>query len=293
MKQFKHLFFSLRPKQWIKNGFILLPLVFGGKLNAFPVNFKALIAVFIFSLGSSAVYLMNDILDLSQDKIHPLKKVRPLPAGKITVFQAAFLSVALMAIASFAAFLLDFQLGFLLLEYFVLNILYTKFLKQVVIVDVFCISFFFLLRILAGAIVAKVEVSHWILFMGALLALFLGFSKRRQELKLLGEKAVAHRTVLAKYNRYFIDQMVVVVTSSIVVSYMLYTVDKRTVDFFGTDHLIFTIPFVYYGIFRYLYLLQKYHKEGDPTRILWADRPLQLNVLAWLGIAISVIYFGL
>lgn len=149
------------------------------------------------------------------------------------------------------------------------------------------------MRIIAGAAVARVVISYWIIFMTALVALFLGFNKRRQELRFLKKKATAHRRVLTKYSFLFIDQMVPIITSSIVVVYMLYTVDARTVKEFGTNHLIYSIPFVYYGIFRYLYLIHKRHKGIDPTRILLSDGKMQLNFALWIIICIAVIYFGL
>jgi len=149
-----------------------------------------------------------------------------------------------------------------------------------------------LLRIIAGSIVANIQMSHWIIFMTVLLALFLGFNKRRQELSMLGKEAIHHRHALTQYNIYFIDQIVLVITSSIVVCYMLYTVDARTIKEFSTNHLMYSIPFVYYGIFRYLYLIHKIKKEGDPTRILLSDRMMRINIALWIGVCIVVIYFG-
>jgi 4-hydroxybenzoate polyprenyltransferase len=147
---------------------------------------------------------------------------------------------------------------------------------------------------MAGSIIAGVQMSHWLIFMTVLLALFLGFNKRRQELRLVEHESISHRAVLTKYSAYFIDQMIAVITSSIVVVYMLYAVDNKTISFFGTDHLIYTIPFVYYGIFRYLYLVHKVYKdEEDPTEILFADTKMQLNLILWLTVCVAVIYFKL
>lgn len=291
--KFKTLLFSLRPKQWIKNLFLVLPLIFGGKLFLFPENLKVFFGCLVFSLASGAVYLMNDTLDLEKDQAHPLKKLRSLASGKISVKEAVTFALSLIAVSVFLTGMLNLQFMGVVLLYLVANFFYSQTLKHIVIVDVCLIGFFFLLRVLAGCFLADVEMSHWILFMTVLLALFLGFNKRRQELKLLGEKAADHRSVLAKYDRYFIDQMIGVITASIVVTYMLYTVDERTVLMFGSNHLIYTIPFVYYGIFRYLYLMHRIHKEGDPSRILLMDRPLQFNIAAWAMTAVAVIYFGL
>lgn len=293
LKRIKYLFLALRPQPWIKNLFIFLPLIFGKKLFVFPSNLKSVIAFFIFSLAASAAYLVNDIFDREKDKLHPTKCKRVLVSGKITLKQAQLMAFTLSILSLVAAFILDIRFGGVIVTYLLFNLIYTKVLKEVVIIDVFCIGAFFLLRILAGSVVTEVKLSHWVIFMTVLLALFLGFNKRRQELRLLEEKAISHREVLAKYSSYFIDQMVAVITSSIVVVYMLYTVDARTIKEFGTNHLIYSIPFVYYGIFRYLYLIHKLRQEGDPTRILLSDGKMQLNLILWILVCVAVIYFGL
>ena len=202
-----------------------------------------------------------------------------------------FMMIILAVFSILFSFLLNRYFGWVVVVYLVFNILYSKILKNIVIIDVFCFGVFFLLRVIAGSVVAQIEISHWILIMTVLLAFFLGFNKRRQESVILKHNAAAHRIVLAKYSRYLIDQMVAVITSSIVLAYMLYTVDARTVKEFGSQSLIFSIPFVYYGIFRYLYLIHKIRIEGDPTRILFSDRPLQINVALWAIVCIAVIYF--
>lgn len=203
------------------------------------------------------------------------------------------MALILGSISIGCSFLLDIYFGWIIVGYLIFNFLYSRFLKEAVIIDVFCIGVFFLLRITAGSIIAKVEMSHWIIMMTVLLALFLGFNKRRQELKLLEEKAIPHRRVLSKYSTHFIDQMAAVITSSIVVTYMLYTVDSRTVKEFGTHHLLYTIPFVYYGIFRYLYLIHKVRKTGDPTYMFFSDKNIRVNIILWIAVCIGVIYFGL
>ncbi len=289
----KYLFCDIRPKHWIKNLFIFLPLIFGKKLFVFPVNVKEVIGFFLFSLAASVAYLINDIIDIEKDKLHPIKRLRPIASGKISIRQAQIAACMLGILSIMLSFALDIYFGWVVIAYLVFNFIYTKTLKEAVIVDVFCIGGFFLLRIIAGAAIARVEMSHWIIFMTALLALFLGFNKRRQELRFLKKKAISHRRVLTKYSLLFIDQMVPIITSSIVVVYMLYTVDARTVKEFGTNHLIYSIPFVYYGIFRYLYLVHKRNKGIDPTRILLSDGKMQLNLVLWITICIAVIYFRL
>lgn len=288
----KYLFFALRPKQWIKNLFIFLPLIFGKKLFDYPINLKVLAAFGIFCLASGAVYLVNDILDVKKDRVHPLKRLRPVASGKLGIAQAVFAAAILGVLSITLSFVLDANFGMITVIYLTFNFIYTKVLKDVVIIDVFCLSGFFLLRVMAGSVTAKVGLSHWIIIMTGLLALFLGFNKRRQELRLLSADAARHRFVLTKYNGYFIDQMVAIVTSSIAVVYMLYTVDVRTVREFGNTHLMYSIIFVYYGIFRYLYLMHKLKKEGDPTRIIFFDKVFQLNFILWVISCILVIYFG-
>lgn len=292
-RDLKYLFLALRPDHWIKNLFIFLPLIFGKKLFAFPANVKVLFAFFLFSIMASVGYLINDIMDLELDKYHFAKRLRPIASRKISAKKALAASCMLSGMSLALSFVLDIYFGLLMVTYLLFNLVYTKILKNVVIIDVFCIGVFFLLRILAGSIIAEVRLSHWIIFMTILVALFLGFSKRRQELGLLDKEAVLHRRVLSRYNIYFIDQMIVVITSTIIVVYMLYTVDTRTISEFGTNHLFYGIPFVYYGIFRYLYLVHKEHKGDNPTQILLFDIPMQINLALWLITCIGVIYIGL
>lgn len=284
---------SMRPKQWIKNFLIFLPFIFGMKLFALPTIVEGIIAFFLFSLVASAGYLLNDIMDFENDNIHPTKRLRPIASGKISKALARTMVFSISSFSIISSFVLDTYFGLVVIAYLVFHILYTKILKNAVIIDVFCLGGFSLLRVIAGCVVAKVVMSHWIIFMTVLLALFLGFNKRRQELNLLGRKATAHRTVLMKYNTYFIDRIVTVITSSIVVVYMLYTVDARTVDLFGSKNLIYSIPFVYYGIFHYLFLLHRKSNEGDPTRILLSDKKMQLNIVLWIIVCVAVIYFKL
>jgi 4-hydroxybenzoate polyprenyltransferase len=251
---------------------------------------KTLAAFFLFSLAAGVIYLINDIIDIKKDRLHPTKRLRPIASGKLGV-REAWTAAFGIGIASFLlSFVLDVYFGIVVLAYFIFNLVYSKVLKEIVIVDVFCIGGFFLLRIIAGGCIADVAISQWIIFMTILLALFLGFNKRRQELALCKRRAYSCRHVLLKYDIYFIDQMISVITSSIVVVYMLYATDVNTVMKFGSNHLIYSIPFVYYGIFRYLFLIHKVHKDGDPTRILLSDRNLRINVFLWIAVCIAVIY---
>lgn len=285
----KYVIIAMRPYQWIKNFFLFLPLVFGQQLFDFSVLLKTTFMFFLFSAAASAVYLINDVVDLETDKQHREKRLRPLASGKITVFQAKITAFILGAITIPLSFLLDIRAGWIIVVYIVLNYMYMKVLKNAVIIDIFCIGAFFYLRILAGAVTSKVILSNWIILCTILLALFLAFNKRRYDLKAYRE----YPPVFAKYNSYFIDRMVSIISSSIVIAYALYTMDMKTIDRVGTKHLIYTIPFVYYGIFRYLYLMDKGDFGGDPTRILVRDHKMQLDLALWIIVSIAVIYFKL
>lgn len=284
---------SMRPGQWVKNLIIFLPLIFGKGLFIPGAFVKTLAAFFLFSLTTSVSYLVNDMIDFEKDKVHAVKSRRPIASGAVSLKQAKILALSLGILCFPASFLLDRYFGFVLVGYAAFNLVYSKILKKVVIIDVFCIGLFFSLRVMAGSVITGIRLSHWIIFMVILLALFLGFTKRRQELGVLETKAPYHRDVLAKYNVYFLDQMTAVLTSSIVIFYALYTVDQRTMKEFGTNHLMLSIPFVYYGVFRYLYIIHKQPIQDDPTGILLSDRPMQINLALWIAVCVAVVYFGL
>ena len=279
----------MRPYQWLKNIFIFLPLVFGKQLFNFYAFLRTASIFFLFSLAASAVYLINDILDLEEDMQHRQKSFRPLASGRITAFHAKITAFILAAISLSFSFLLNIHAGMVIAAYMLLNYIYMKFLKRAVIIDVFCIAALFYLRIVAGSITSKVMLSNWIILCTILLTLFLAFNKRRVDLGAYKE----YPPVFTEYNKYFIDRMISIISSSIVISYALYSMDAKTIGRFGTDHLIYTIPFVYYGIFRYLYLVDKIGLGGDPTYILIKDRKIQLNFILWLITCVAVIYFKL
>ncbi len=285
----KYIIIAMRPYQWTKNSFLFLPLVFGQRLFNPSALLKTTLMFLLFSVTASAVYLINDVVDLETDKQHREKRLRPLASGKITVLQARITAFILGAIVVPLSFLLDIQAGWIIVIYIVLNYMYMKVLKNAVIIDIFCIGAFFYLRILAGAVTSEVMLSNWIVLCTILLALFLAFNKRRYDLKAYRE----YPPVFAEYDSYFIDRMVSVISSSIVIAYALYTMDMKTIDRVGTEHLIYTIPFVYYGIFRYLYLIDKSNLGGDPTRILVRDHKMQLDLALWILVCIAIIYFKL
>jgi len=283
----RYLFTAMRPYQWLKNFFIFLPLVFGQKLMDLEVFLKTSGIFFAFSLAASAMYLINDILDREEDKLHPEKRNRPIASGKVNIYAAGLIAAALFLVSFIWTFALNAKCGFVLLAYLILNISYMKFLKNAVIIDVFCIGAFFYIRILAGGIISGVELSNWMIMCTVLLALFLAFNKRRYDL----EVSKNHRLVFQKYNQYFIDRMISVVSTSVIMAYTLYVMDVQTIQRFGTNHLIYTVPFVYYGVLRYLYVIDTKWWGGDPAKILIGDYKMWLTVGLWLGSAIAVIYF--
>ena len=291
-EKMRYLFFALRPTQWIKNIFLFVPLIFGKKLFVFPNNLKSVVAFFIFSLAAGVVYLMNDLLDFKKDSQHPTKCLRPIAAGKVSIRQAQGAAFILSVLSIVSSFMLNIYFGWVIISYLIFNFIYTKFLKEIVIIDMFALAGFFLLRLMGGCVIVEVTMSHWVIFMTFLLAFFLGFNKRRQELILLGEEAISYRSVLRRYNIHYIDKTVAIVTTLMVISYIIYTIDPRTVMAFGTRRLIYSVPFVCCGIFRYLYLIHKLNKDGDPTHMLLSDTIMKVNLVAWVIGCIVVIYFG-
>lgn len=285
----KYLLMAIRPYQWIKNFFIYLPLFFGQQFFNGSALLKTTIAFFIFSLAASTVYLINDIIDLESDRKHPVKKLRPLASGKITTLQAETTAFILGSVTVFFSFVLNIRLGLIIVTYLALNFIYMLILKDAVIIDVFCIGAFYYLRILAGSVSGNVTLSNWIIFCTVLLALFIGFNKRRYDLAIASESKV----IYTKYTRYFIDRIISIILASMVISYAFYTMDQQTIQRFGTPHMVYTIPFVYYGIFRYLYLVDKRNFGGDPTLVLLKDWKMQLNLLLWIVACLAIIYLRL
>lgn len=240
---------------------------------------------------SSAIYTLNDITDREQDKNHPLKKSRPLASDNISVASAAIFMIILAAAGLTGAWLISVDFLFVAGLFVILNILYSYWLKHIVIVDVMTIALGFVLRAYAGAVAIEVPASKWMLINTLFLALFLGFGKRRHEIVLLEEGATAHRKILSKYSPYLLDQLIGVVTATVVVVYMLYTFSTEVSEKLGTELLYLTVPFVVYGIFRYLYLIHKEDKGGSPTRLMVTDKPLLIDVILWLLTVLTILYW--
>lgn len=285
------LFRALRPVQWVKNVFVLAPLVFAEHLLEPDLLLRAGISFLAFCFAASSIYLVNDLRDREEDRRHPLKKSRPIASGALAVPVAISASIGLAALALAASLYLGLNFTVYLAVYLAINLLYSSVLKKMVILDVMAVSSGYVLRVMAGAAAIDVEVSKWLLLCSIFLALFLIFSKRRHEIVLLGEGAAEHRAVLGLYSAAFLDQMINVVTASTVVSYALYAVDDHTVERFGSDALLYTLPLVLYGIFRYLYLIYQRNDIQDPTVALLKDPALIVNVLLW-GIAVLVVVYS-
>jgi 4-hydroxybenzoate polyprenyltransferase len=281
---------TLRPQQWVKNGFVFAALIFSQSLTRWDRCRQALLAALVFCLVSSATYVLNDILDASEDRHHPIKKLRPIASGRLSATTAGIAGAILGGVGLIAAWRLDINFLAIVVAYFALNILYSSFLKRVLLLDVFIVAAGFLFRVIAGGLVIRVAISPWLIVCTTLLALFIALSKRRHELVLLGDHASDHRASLADYSPYFLDQLISIVTASTVVSYALYTLSPDVQNKFPGKRLEMTIPFVLFGIFRYLHLIHHHEQGGNPTRSLFTDPVLLSVVLFWAASVILIIY---
>lgn len=286
----KEILNAIRAKHWIKNFFVLAPLLFSVHLLDANFLFRSLLAYLSFCLTASVTYLLNDIIDRKKDLSHPTKRLRPIASGTLSVRRAFFLISLFFTSGIGTAALLGGKFTLLVLAYALLSTLYSALLKRVVIIDVLALSFFYLLRVVAGAFAIEVRVSNWLLICTILLAVFIGFGKRRHELTLLKDNAKDHRKILSEYSPYFLDQMISVTASATLVAYALYTMSQETIEKFHTDALPLTIPFVLYGIFRYLYLVHQKEEGGDPTKMMLTDKPLLLTVGGWVAAVVAILY---
>lgn len=268
---------SMRPRQWPKNGFVFVPLLFDRKLFD-PASVGAVVgAFFLLCMMSSAVYLMNDLADIESDRQHPVKKNRPLASGQLNPRVAMLASFLLAAASLVAGYFLSPELAVILLLYLLSQVAYTFRLKHIVLLDVLTIAMGFILRIAAGVVVIEVErFSPWLYVFGGFLALFMALGKRRAEITLLGGEAGSHRAILDDYNLDLIDRLQGIVTTSSIVAYSLYTFLAEGLP--QNHAMMLTIPFVLYGVFRYLYLIHVRDEGGAPEEILLRDRPLQITL---------------
>ena len=281
---------SLRPQQWTKNLVVFAAPAMSKHLFEREPFQQTVLAFLIFCALSGTVYLLNDVADLERDRLHPRKRLRPIASGALSARAAVLIALSL----GLGSLGLSATLGVPFLAcatlYLALNVLYSFRLKEIVIVDVLCISLGFVLRAVAGGVAIAVAVSDWLLVCTLLLALFLALAKRRHELVSLATSATGHRKSLAEYSPYLLDQMISVVTASCLTAYAFYTMAPDTVQKYRTDRLAWTIPFVLYGIFRYLYLVHQKEKGGSPTDILATDRPLLINVALWAITLLLIVY---
>ena len=284
------IFATSRPQQWVKNFVLFAGLVFSQNLGSLDLVLKTFAGFVLFCLLSSSAYVLNDIIDVESDRKHPLKSTRPIARGEIKISTAVVLFVILALISLGLSVWLSTLFALTAMIYFVLNLFYSLYLKHVVIIDVMCIALGFVIRAVAGAVLIGVEISAWLVVCTTLLALFLGFGKRRHELLLLETQATDHRKILSEYSPYFLDQMISVVTASTVVAYAFYTLSPEVETTLGTGHMDLTIPFVLYGVFRYLYLIHQKEGGGSPTRMLLNDKPILANVILWLVAVILIVY---
>ncbi len=284
-KQFLDL---LRIKQWIKNPLIYIALIFTNNLFDALLFLKVTVGFFLLCFAASSIYIINDIKDAKEDKHHPEKKSRPIAAGDISVEFAAAISGILMLISLAGSFVIDMNFFWIMLVYAGMNLLYTFKLKHVVILDIFIVAAGYVIRAAAGALIINVAISPWLLICTSLLALFVILAKRRYEMTML-EDASKHRKILDEYSVPLIDEMTSVATASTVIAYSLYTFTSETAA--QHNYLMLTIPFVLYGIFRYLYLIHKKNLGGNPELIFLKDVPTIINIVLWVAANVIIVYF--
>ena len=285
----KALIKAMRPRQWTKNGFVFFALIFDKQLFSLGPFLRTLEGFFLFCLISSAVYLLNDISDIEADRQHPEKKHRPLASGELPIGMAQGAAFILTLISLSFGYLLEPVFAGILALYFVINLLYSRWLKHVPIIDVLIISSGFVLRVAAGVALITVErFSPWLYMLTILFSLYIGLGKRRAEMDLLAEDASAHRKVLDGYTIPLLDQYITIVSGMTIVAYSLYTFSAPNLP--ENHSMMLTIPFVVYGIFRYLQLIQTGHVAGAPDEVALKDRPLQATVLLW-GLAVIAVFY--
>jgi len=286
---------TMRPRQWVKNGFVFAALLFDSKLQVAQLEEigQTFITFLLFCLLSGAVYIMNDLMDVESDRQHPKKRLRPLAAGQLNpaVAQSAatLFSIGTVVVAFSLDTVWHSWLGWVLLTYLLVQIAYTFYVKHIVLLDVSFVALGFILRVAAGvAVISVTRFSPWLYVCTGLLALFLALGKRRHELILLGNQAGSHRAILEEYNLDLVDRMIGIVTTSALVSYSMYTFLAEGLP--ENNAMMLTIPFVLYGLFRWLYLIHVRQEGGAPEEILLRDRPLQLDLVLWLAVVVVVLY---
>ncbi len=282
----------MRPQQWVKNSFVLAGFAFARQWDDLSLFADALLAFAAFCAGASAVYLLNDWLDMESDRAHPVKRLRPLASGQVDTRTAVVTGLALLAIAFACSLAAGPWALAAVVAYLLLNVWYSRTLKHIVIADVFSVAAGFMLRLLAGTVGIGIPPSDWLVLTGLFLTLFLGFSKRRAEWSDSTDAAERgrRRRVMNDYSVHLLDTFLAVTATASILSYGLYTVDPDIQQLHGTTHLVYTVPFVTFGVFRYLFLVHVRGQGEDPSRDLFADPQLLLCALAWLAATVFLIY---
>lgn len=291
----KNLIRLIRPHQWVKNLVVLLPVFFGGALLHIESVYAGLITALCFSFAASSIYCLNDIVDVDDDRRHPVKCHRPLASGAISIAQGYILMFLMFILSMLSTFLLrqsQLETASIILFYWLLNIAYCLKLKQYAIIDVCVVSFGFVLRILAGGYATSIHLSKWIVLMTFLLMLFLSFAKRRDDVVRMNETGHAPRQNTIRYNLTFINQAITITSSVTLVCYIMYTVSPETIQNFHTDYLYLTSVFVLVGLLRYIQIAVVDKRSGDPTKVMLHDRFMQFVVLAF-GLAFLFIIYVL
>jgi 4-hydroxybenzoate polyprenyltransferase len=285
----KPLLKTMRPRQWVKNGLLFIPIIFDKQLTNWPALARVVLGFVLFCLLSSIIYIINDLVDLEADRIHPQKRLRPLPSGTLKISTARIASIVLTLVVFIPATLLSLEFAVIGLAYLVLNLAYSAWLKHAPILDVMILASFYVLRVAAGvSLIVVTRFSPWLYVFTTFLALYLGIGKRRAELNLLAEEANSHRRSLGEYTLPLLDQLILIVSSSAIITYSLYTFSAPNLP--ANHTMMLTIPFVIYGIFRYLYLIQVKNYGGEPEEVLLTDQPLQATILLWM-LAVLVIFY--
>ena len=282
----------IRMPQWIKNSFVLVPLVFSKHFFDGEYILRSFYGFIAFCFVSSVVYIINDLVDKDEDRLHPTKKERPIASGKVSPSMAIIVAVVFFILN--LLFSLQLNLHFLTVSlcYLCLNLFYSFYSKNVVLLDIFSIAAGFMLRVIGGAYAIQVEISSWLLLTTMFLSLFLAVMKRRSELLLSTETTHNNSTrkVLANYNLGFTDQMATISAAAVIICYALYTTAQRTIVTFHTENLIYTTPFVVFGIFRYMYLVYKHDQGENTTEIMLHDKPMIFNILLYTAAIVFIIY---
>lgn len=279
MQALQGLIQTMRPKQWTKNILFVFPaIVFDAKLTNIDLLLRVIIASFLLILMSGTVYIINDLSDVENDKQHPTKRFRPIPSGNLPIPVARAAAIIIPTITLVIAMVFDTGLAIILVVYLILQILYSYRLKHIVLLDIMSVAFGFVLRVMAGGVVIGVEISPWLYAFTGLLALFLVSAKRRQELIKLGENAKSTRPIFQQYNLPLLDEILRMVTTSTLITYLLYTIEVETMTINGTNLGLITVPFVLYGLLRYLYLIHVKEEGSAPDEVLLTDRHMQVTV---------------